>query len=50
MRFKALIAGVTSALTEHQVTVTRFGRNLESYSQTKTKHGIHNTFLYAMFT
>ena len=40
MRLKALIAGVTSALTEHQLTVTGLGRNLKSYSKTHTKHDI----------
>ncbi|MCU7960412.1 MAG: IS4 family transposase [gamma proteobacterium symbiont of Bathyaustriella thionipta] len=40
MRLKALMAGVSSALTEHQVTVTGLGRNLKSYSKTKTKHDI----------
>ena len=40
MRLKALIAGVTSGLTEHQVTVTGLGRNLKSHSKTTTKHDI----------
>ncbi len=40
IRLKALIAGVTSAPTEHQVTVTGLGRNLKSYSKTHTKHDI----------
>jgi len=40
MRLKALIAGVTSGLTEHQVTVTGLGRNLKSHSRTTTKHDI----------
>lgn len=40
MRLKALMAGVSSALTEHQVTVTGLGRNLKSFSKTKTKHDI----------
>lgn len=40
MRLKALIASVTSSLTEHQVTVTGLGRNLKSHSKTTTKHDI----------
>ncbi|VAX09721.1 hypothetical protein MNBD_GAMMA25-1238 [hydrothermal vent metagenome] len=40
MRLKALLAGVTSASTEHQVTVTGLGRNLKSCSKTHTKHDI----------
>jgi len=40
VRLKALMAGVTSALTEHQVTVTGLGRNLGAYSKTYTKHDI----------
>lgn len=40
MRLEALIAGVTSGLTEHQVTVTALGRNLKSHSKTTTKHDI----------
>lgn len=40
MRLKSLMAGVSSALTEHQVTVTGLGRNLKSHSKTKTKHDI----------
>jgi len=40
VRLKALMAGVTSALTEHQVTVTDLGRNLKSHSKTITKHDI----------
>ena len=40
VRLQALMAGVTSALTEHQVTVTGLGRNLKSYSKTFTKHDI----------
>lgn len=40
MRLEALIAGVTSGLTEHQVTVTGLGRNLKSHSKTTTKHDI----------
>jgi len=40
IRLKALIAGVTSGLTEHQVTVTGLGRNLKSHSKTTTKHDI----------
>lgn len=39
-RLKALMAGVSSALTEHQVTVTGLGRNLKTDSQTTTKHDI----------
>jgi len=35
-----LIAGLTSASTEHQVTVTGLERNLKSYSKTHTKHDI----------
>ena len=40
VRLTALMAGVTSALTEQQVTVTALGRNLKSHSKTKTKHDI----------
>jgi len=40
IRLKALIAGVNSALSEHQVTVTGLGRNLREHSKTKTKHDI----------
>jgi len=40
IRLKSLIAGVTSASTEHQVTVTGLGRNLKSCSKTHTKHDI----------
>ena len=40
VRLKALMAGVTSAITEHQVTVTGLGRNLKAYSRTQTKHDI----------
>ncbi len=40
IRLKALMAGVTSGLTEHQLTVTGLGRNLKSYSKTDTKHDI----------
>ncbi len=40
IRLKALIAGVTSASTEYQVTVTGLGRNLKSFSKTHTKHDI----------
>lgn len=40
VRLKALMAGVTSALTEQQVTVTGLGRNLKSHSKTQTKHDI----------
>ncbi|MCU7800353.1 MAG: hypothetical protein KZQ70_09460 [gamma proteobacterium symbiont of Lucinoma myriamae] len=40
VRLKALMAGVTSALTKHQVTVTGLGRNLKSHSKTITKHDI----------
>lgn len=40
VRLKALMAGVTSALTKHQVTVTGLGRNLKSHSKTMTKHDI----------
>ncbi len=40
IRLKALIAGVTSGLTEHQLTVTGLGRNLKSVSKTTTKHDI----------
>ena len=40
IRLKALIAGVTSATTEHQVTVTGLGRNLKSFSKIHTKHDI----------
>ena len=40
MRLNALMAGVTSSLTEHQLTVTGLGRNLKSYSKTHTKHDI----------
>ncbi len=40
MKLNTLIAGVTSALTEHQLTVTGLGRNLKSYSKTHTKHDI----------
>ena len=40
IRLKALIAGVNSALSEHQVTVTGLGRNLRDHSKTKTKHDI----------
>lgn len=40
VRLKALMAGVNSALTEHQVTVTGLGRNLRDFSKTKTKHDI----------
>ena len=40
IRLKALIAGVTSGLTEHQVTVTGLGRNLKSHSKTTTKYDI----------
>lgn len=40
VRLKALIAGVTSGITEHQVTVTGLGRNLKSHSKTTTKHDI----------
>ncbi|WP_198265403.1 IS4 family transposase [sulfur-oxidizing endosymbiont of Gigantopelta aegis] len=40
IRLKALIAGVNSAISEHQVTVTGLGRNLRAHSKTKTKHDI----------
>lgn len=40
IRLKALMAGVTSAITEHQLTVTGLGRNLKSHSNTRTKHDI----------
>jgi len=40
IRLKSLIAGVTSRLTEHQVTVTGLGSNLKSDSKTTTKHDI----------
>lgn len=40
IRLKALIAGVTSGLSEQQVTVTGLGRNLKSHSKTTTKHDI----------
>jgi len=40
VRLKALMAGVASALREHQVTVTSLGRNLKSKSKTHTKHDI----------
>jgi len=40
VRLKALMAGVASALTEHQITVTSLGRNLKSKSKTHTKHDI----------
>ena len=40
IRLQALMAGVNSALTEQQVTVTGLGRNLKSYSKTSTKHDI----------
>ena len=40
IRLSALMAGVNSALSEHQVTVTGLGRNLKSHSKTKTKHDI----------
>jgi hypothetical protein len=40
IRLKALIAGVNSALSEHQVTVTGLGRNFRDHSKTKTKHDI----------
>ena len=40
IRLSALMAGVNSALSEHQVTVTGLGRNLKSHSKTNTKHDI----------
>jgi len=40
IRLKTLIAGVNSAISEHQVTVTGLGRNLRAHSKTKTKHDI----------
>lgn len=40
VRLTALMAGVNSALREHQVTVTSLGRNLKSKSKTHTKHDI----------
>lgn len=40
IRLQALMAGVNSAITEQQVTVTGLGRNLKSHSKTTTKHDI----------
>jgi len=40
VRLTALMSGVTSALTENQVTVTGLGRNLKSHSKTSQKHDI----------
>ena len=40
VRLKALMAGVTSTLTEQRVTVTGLGRNLKSHSKTITKYDI----------
>lgn len=39
-RLKALMARVNSALSEHQVTVTRLGRNFRAHFKTKIKHDI----------
>ena len=40
MRLKALISGVTSGYTEHQVTVTGQRWHLKSHSKKTTKHDV----------
>lgn len=39
-RLNALMAGVSSGVTEHQISVTSLGRNLRDFSNTSTKHDI----------